>query len=133
MRIEWSLDGDSTPLEPVGDIRIIDETGTEISETATMLDAWFTALVQFAYASASTSIDLVDEPDPLLVSLALGRVSLSYRGQSVSSASVRECRNAVKSSVELFLQELRSRHTSGQLWPQILAELEHGRAPDSGT
>ena len=101
-------DGGVDPIEPSGEI-LISDGGVRISERYVYLDSWLDALItglKEVEAGKSATVDLVEEPDPLLFQPQNGGLTLTYRDTTISVNSVDEFRQALRSASVDFLRKL---------------------------
>ena len=85
MLVDWKLEPDAGPGEPLGDIRISDGISS-IDRDNVDLDIWFGALVEGLHAlkaSTSHSVDLITEPSPLVFTRVDEGCLVRYEDQQV--------------------------------------------------
>jgi hypothetical protein len=88
MAISLKLDeeGGVDPDELLGGIVLEGENGSRIEESTTFLDTFLLALAQGLVAvagGARESVDIFDEPNPLLFDRVSDKVTIEYKGVSV--------------------------------------------------
>lgn len=88
MNIAWRLydDDELVADDPLGSITITDPDGARINQDATYLDSWFQALLQGVRsleAGEEESIEMVEEPDPLELSVEGPRLRLKHDQSTV--------------------------------------------------
>lgn len=96
------------PRDPTGEILISDGPNRIWQEHA-YLDSWLDGLIrglQEVEAGRSVSVDLVEEPDPLMLQPQDGGMKLIYDDTTVSVSSVDEFRRTLKSASMDFLDKL---------------------------
>jgi hypothetical protein len=96
------------PIDPSGEI-LISDGGVRIWEKHVYLDSWLDALItglKEVEAGKSASLDLVEEPDPLMLQPQNGGIKLTYRDTTVSVDSIDEFRWTLRSASVAFLRKL---------------------------
>jgi hypothetical protein len=96
------------PIDPSGEI-LISDGGVRIWEKHVYLDSWLDALitgVKEVEAGKRVSLDLVEEPDPLMFEPEGGGIKLTYRDTTVSVDSIDEFRRTLRSASVGFLRKL---------------------------
>ncbi len=87
MKIAWTLD-EEEPIDPenlLGDI-ILTEGETTILERNTYIDSWLNALitgVQGVQTGKRVTVDILEEPDPLVFEPLNGGMRLSYQNTAI--------------------------------------------------
>ena len=110
MKIAWRLD-EEMPLDPenlLGDITLSNES-TVLQERQTYLDSWLDALItglQAVQAGKARRVDILEEPDSLLVEPVEKGVRLSYRAMAIEVESVEALHDALLLAATAFLQKL---------------------------
>jgi hypothetical protein len=104
------------PIDPSGEI-LISDGRVRIWQKHAYLDSWLDALIRGlreVEAGKSTSVDLVEEPDPLMLQPQNGGIKLTYRDTTVSVDSIDEFRRALRSATEDFLGKLDAADKDGE-------------------
>jgi len=111
-KVECELDlTDGFELESlVGRIRLSDGKRS-LQEDAVYLDSWLQALGKAAMemegGSKETVIDMVEEPQPLVVSRdQFGSVHISFKGREVAVQTPADFRRVVEGATELFVSQV---------------------------
>lgn len=109
MRIKWKLDEEEIALEElVGDISIAHGEAV-ISEPGTYIDSWLEALalgLEGIRDGKRLSVEIVEEPDPLIFDPQEGGVRLSYQNASIFVESIDEFSRCLQEAIEGFLSQL---------------------------
>lgn len=110
MLVQIHLDKDE-PLNPdelLGEVKIL-SAREFIKEESTYVDSWLEALAkgaeQVRYEQVVT-VDLVEEPDPLVFERREGRIRISHQNSSVHVQSEREILDAVQEATLSVLKSL---------------------------
>jgi len=89
MEIEFELEpidrNDPAAIDPVGSITLISADAT-LSEQYVYIDSWLDALKEGAKAISRTEraeIDLVEEPEPLILELTERGIRISFKDNSI--------------------------------------------------
>src|SRR5262249_44832383 len=110
MKIEWHLDmGEALdPNNLLGDITLSDAQ-TRLEERDTYIDSWLQALIaglQAVQAGQSISVDIPEEPAPL-VFIRVGKgVHIAYPTGVLNVESLEELRRAVCIAAEVLLRQV---------------------------
>jgi hypothetical protein len=108
--------GGVDPINPSGEI-VISDGEVRISERCVYLDSWLDALItglKEVEAGKSASVDLVEEPDSLLLEPQNGGLKLTYRDTTIAVNSIDEFRQALKSASVDFLRKLDAAEEDGE-------------------
>ena len=96
------------PENPTGDIQITDGTNT-IWQEHVYLDSWLDALIsglKEVEAGRSVSVDLVEEPDPLVLQPEHGGMKLTYAETTLYVNSIADFRQTLTRAGIDFLDQL---------------------------
>lgn len=107
IRIVLEEDAELDPIDPSGEILISDGM-SRIWQKDAYLDSWLNALIEGlsqVEAGKTATIDLVEEPDPLVVQPQNGGIKLTFREASVSVDRIDEFRLALGNAVVDFLSK----------------------------
>jgi len=94
-------------MDPSGEI-LISDGGVRIWEKHVYLDSWLDALItglKEVEAGKSVSVDLVEEPDPLMLQPENGGIKVTYRDTTVSVDSIDEFRRTLRNASMDFLRK----------------------------
>ena len=108
IQVSFEKEGGVDPIDPSGEILISDEGGVRIWEKHVYLDSWLDALItglKEVEAGKSASIDLVEEPVPIMIQPQNGGIKLTYRDTTVSVGSIEEFRRTLRSASVDFLRK----------------------------
>lgn len=114
--------------DPFGIVSIDGVAGQTLSVEDTIIDSWCDAILEGLYrlsgGEALISIDLVDEPDPLLFVLTDGGVRLSYAGRALELGSLIELRKAALADVTAILSVMEKNTESPGMIAQIRSRMD---------
>lgn len=107
IEIKWALDEEEgiDPTNPVGDIAITDGTSRIFAEY-TYLDSWFDALVRGVrgvLVGQSLTVNIVEEPQPLVFKPLDQGMQISYQNQSIVIPKNGEFVDVIKETAKDFL------------------------------
>lgn len=107
MKIEWKLDEQDglDPIDTLGNITVTDGERT-IQEESTYLDSWFDALItglKGVQAGKSLTVEIVEEPEPLIFKPDRFGLQISYQNQSIYVNKVDEFIQTLKRAAKDFL------------------------------
>ncbi len=109
MNIKVALDETTgvDSLDPSGEI-VITDGRSFISEKHAYLDSWLNALIEGlkeVESGKTASIDLVEEPYPLIFEPTNGGIRITYQGTALSLERIKEFREALRSAAQQFLNQ----------------------------
>lgn len=125
--IDWTPSTIEGGGDPLGDIRIKGVQGDLLVEN-TYADAWLDAIVQGLHelvgGAASVTVDLVDEPEPVILQLIDGDVVIGYAGLRAVTGSLRETCRAIAQDVRRLLPALRMQTETSSLLDAVEESVE---------
>ena len=139
MEIEWNIeldDGDDECLGAIsikddddkclGTILIRDDNGNEISEELTYIDSWLFGLgesiFRFQRQETNFKVDLIEEPDYLIVVQSAEGLNLSYKENALHIKTFTEYKTCVVNAIKKFIDACSSSKEYGSL---MIEELEN--------
>jgi hypothetical protein len=97
------------PEDLVGDLAIRTKGGT-LEKKAVYLDAWLATLIagsERIQEGQTLSLEMLEEPDPLVFSLSAGALAISYQAQRVVFPTLDAFSTEIARSARGFLETLR--------------------------
>src|SRR5215207_2815751 len=104
IKLEFEAEG-FDPMNPIGEIEITDGTN-KIWEEHAYLDSWLEALIKGlkeVEAARNVSLDLVEEPNPLVLQPENGGMKLTYGETTLYVKSIADFRRTLTTVIMDFL------------------------------
>lgn len=126
MKIEWVFDREE-PIDLenlLGDLSVSDADST-ITVQSTYIDSWFVALIRglrILQDGRSGSVEILEEPSPLVFELSEGKVWISYEHKRICAESLHEFQRSLHQGICWLTEQIK-----GIPWKrryEILSEIQ---------
>ena len=110
MNIEWTLYEEEgiDPIDLLGEI-VLTDGQTTFRVEATYIDSWFEALIAGIKAIAAgnkLTVEVVEEPEPLIFEPGDGTMKILYQGQALKINDIDEVVDSLKKSARTLIEQL---------------------------